>query len=281
MRAIFILAAAGLTATPIGAQDCFDNGKFFDLVMTEPAVGPTEIAEMSGWVEKNDVLASQTLTWTPDVRALAADVRVGGEDADMLTKAVPLGAGAPISHWVNASEERWCAIGWKKGLFGGATGDGHYRWICLEDQDGDGLMETAFRTRSKNLGLSFSRVDIPLLEPVALEAGATIDPEDERIGALAPTEWTRELKVLKVSKKGVKLRVQGIADKEVVTLDPTVGATATLGGVEVELLELDDKRARLAVRGDFTAPLVEARCEGRQYTVEGSMPMASFGFPNW
>ncbi|MDP9414984.1 MAG: hypothetical protein M3Q08_13070 [Pseudomonadota bacterium] len=90
------------------------------------------------------------------------------------TKAVPLHAGAPIVTWRDANGLKQCAIGWRNGLFGGATGEGHLRWVCFEDRDGDGALDLAWRPHSKSMGLSYQRLDIPLDQPVRLAATAPL-----------------------------------------------------------------------------------------------------------
>ena len=272
------------------AQSCggqaFLGGKMtnvYDLNMLTPKVSAPQMLISDGWAEKGDILVRQVAHISPVKRYLAEDAQFDLAATGELPKALPLTKGAMITSWSNEEETRHCTIGWKNGLFGGATGDGHYRWVCFQDLDGDGAFENAWRTKSKNLGLSYKRVEMPLLTPVRYSDAAPTgdDALKDQLGALGSSEFSRSVTVRRIRDDDVEIRLFGFGDKLDVTMPKTVGAKTSLAGLDLEIVGVEKKRVHLKVTGELAPVRVTELCGGTFHSVGDLETKTVFSFPNW
>lgn len=212
------------------------------------------------------------------------------EKGRSLGAAVPLEAGAPVSRWVGPDGSiRRCSIGWKDGPMGPAAGYGHYRWICFEDRDGDGRYENAFRPLSKNLGLSYSQLDMPIEPPIqfAQEPETPSKPGDARnLGALSPTIALRGISVAKITNKSVTLEYLGpgtSADKGSRRIDLPLDqpGEASLAGITVRLTPSGNGKAMLSASGTLDPLVPVPACNGATWRMGDYVPMVNWAFPTW
>lgn len=276
------------------AQDCWTAGSgpygaqipAWALVIRRPEVKSETVLSAPTALRTALVVARQDYAIKPATRYLAAGIDLRDEKGRSLSQAVPLAAGSPITVWRNSTEERHCSIGWKNGLFGGATGEGHYRWICLEDRDRDGKYDSAWRTKTGNMGLSYSRVDLPLTQPVGWTdeppaAGDTVKGG----GPLSEYPAHRSIEVERLSAKSVRLRYLGVgvdrSDANQVELPLDRPGTAMLGGIEIVLTPTANGSAEISARGSFEAQEVTSNCRGTNHRIGGFETRVMFSFPNW
>ena len=159
MRNLLRLALmASLPAPALAQSDCGEMGEraqetpgWAATMMEPPQLGETVLTAGALPARRNLVLAHQPITLRPLIRYLAEPIRLVSAEGRDLAHSVPLGRGAPITTWRGADGIKQCAIGWRNGLFGGVTGDGHLRWICFEDRDRDGALDNAWRPYSRSL----------------------------------------------------------------------------------------------------------------------------------
>lgn len=284
------LVLAALPATATAQEECY-SGPFgpygasqpaWLLVMQRPEVKETFLQGEPVLLKKGLVLARQEYASRPQRRYLASGVNLTDDKGQPLAKAVPLQAGAPITTWRGADGDRHCSIGWMNGLFGGVTGDGHYRWICFEDRDGDGRFENAWRPWSKNMGLSYNRRDMPVTPPVALSDAPPAGVVADARGVPDSFPMYRRIEVASLSGTKLKLRYWGAGVRaEDVELKIGEPATVKLGGVTVTLARNARGMWTLAASGAFDAAEITPVCGGATYRVGTFDRRVSFPFPNW
>ena len=257
------------------------------LVMQPPVLGETILTAGAQRARRNLVLASQSIAIRPLLRYLAAPVALTNAEGRDLAHNVPLGRGAPISTWRGADGTKMCSIGWQNGLFGGATGDGHMRWVCLEDRDNDGAVDNAWRPFSRSMGLSFSRLDIPVSPPVALLDAAPADATvrtNPRTTLDGDTLY-RAVVVTKLDDGMVRLETRmgqtgRGARVQMRELPLNAPGQALLSGVTVTVTP-GPGGATVEASGAFTADDVTHICQGARIWIGGFDITYEFGFPNW
>jgi len=170
----------------------------------------------------------------------------------------------------------------------GAAGDGHMRWVCLEDRDGDGAYDNAWRTISRSMGLSYSRLDMPIAPPVA-----TLDapPADASAGADGRTsvrarEFERTILVTRINAERVQLesrlgqdgRHERIERRDVPLTGPS---EIVMSGITIVVTPTGRGQATVAARGGFAAADIRLLCEGSRLAIGEMTLMTQFGFGNW
>lgn len=277
---------AGATAAVGATNECRRLGdSFYALVMEEPVYAPTILLDGAKPAAKGLSVASQTIVVKPRVGYLAAPVALAEAGSDY-GGGVPLAAGAPVSDWYGVDGVRHCALGWKNGLFGGATGDGHMRWACFEDRDGDGAFEIAWRPWSGNMGLSSHRRDFPVSPPVRLvpEPAASADVKVPANATLAPTEILRTVTVTKVAAEGVTVESRigegGYRSGAQKALLTAAAPEATLSGIRVTLSRGPAGEAVVSAQGDFPHDLTRV-CDDTQVVIGEVRSVRQFSFPVW
>ena len=289
-----LVMLASVPASALAQGDCGDMDEraaatsgWAALVMLPPVLGETMLTPGAARARRNLVLAHQPITLRPLIRYLAAPIRLANAEGRDLAHSVPLDRGAPISIWRSPDGLKQCSIGWRNGLFGGATGDGHMRWICLEDRDGDGALDNAWRPYSRSLGLSFSRLDIPVTPPVALLDSAPADAavRTNRRTTLDGYELHRAVVVTSVDAASIRIesrmgengRGARIAMRELPLAAP---GQATLSGVTVSVTPGPDGPT-VEASGAFTDADVRHVCQGARVWIGEFDVTTEFGFPNW
>lgn len=297
MKALLCLAAAAilLPAAALAQEDCEPSGRqlasfprISAAVMEAPMLGATELAQGEVTARPDLVLARQSVRVAPRTRYLAAPVTLTDANGRALAEGVPLGRGAPITTWRDSEGLKQCAIGWRNGLFGGATGDGHMRWVCLEDRDGDGAYDNAWRTVSRSMGLSYSRLDMPIAPPVA-----TLDapPADAATGAggrasLLVQEFERTILVTRINAQRIQIesrlgqdgRNERIERRDVPLTGP---AQITMSGITIAVTPAGRGQASVTASGSFAAADIRLLCEGSRLVIGEMATMTQFGFGNW
>ncbi len=296
MRKIITLGLlACLPSAAVADENCW-SGPFgpygapvqsWALVMNEPTTAKQEYLTTATLARKGLVIAQQEYAITPVKRYLGNDINLLDDKGKSLSKAVPLAAGSPITIWRGlGGVDRHCSIGWQNGLFGGATGEGHYRWICLEDRDEDGRYDNAWRPKSGNMGLSYSRLDMPLSPQVGW-TDSTPPPVTgaKNGGPLDSYPASRKIEVSGMSGKSVQLWYWGAGvgrrKENHIELPLDKAGSATLGGVTITLTPAGKGKANLAASGAFTPQEVTPVCEGASYKIGEFSSQVSFTFPNW
>lgn len=257
------------------------------LVMRRPVLGETILTPGAPQARRNLVLAWQSIAISPLIRYLAAPVALTSAEGRDLAHNVPLARGAPISTWRGADGMKSCSIGWQNGLFGGATGDGHMRWVCLEDRDGDGAIDNAWRPFSRSMGLSFSRLDVPVAPPVALLDAA---PADANVRTNARTTLGgdtlyRAVVVTRIEDGMIRLETRmgqtgRGARVQMRELPLSAPGSAVLSGVTVTVTP-GPGGATVAASGAFTGDDVSHICQGARIWIGQFDITYEFGFPNW
>ncbi|MDF7775943.1 hypothetical protein P1X14_11860 [Sphingomonas sp. AOB5] len=290
-----ILAPMLLMAPQAMAQDC-DSARLgaygsriptYLLVSMPPVAGETVLVQPGTLATRGLAVARQEFSIAPKLRYLTADIPLTDERGGSLANAVPLTAGSRITFWRGADGERECAIGWRNGLFGGATGDGHYRWVCLEDRDGDGAYDNAWRPRSKNMGLSYSRIDMPISPAVRWTETAPATPAAKtrsQTAAIGTNVAIREIVIRSAYSGTLSFEYRGVG----VSRDPSnraeirgkEGGSVTLGGVTITATP-EGRGMRLTATGVFPAARIAPICGGAAYSIEGFEAQVMFSFPNW
>jgi hypothetical protein len=257
-------------------------------VMEPPLLGETRLAEGNLIAARNLILARQAIILAPRIRYLAAPVTLVDATGRDLAHSVPLGRGAPITFWRDQQGIKQCAIGWQNGLFGGATGDGHMRWICLEDRNGDGRYEYAWRPFTRSMGLSFSRLDMAIDPPVATLAEPPADAQVRTNARATLSEFRLERVILVTRIDARSLRIEermgptgrgGLIVRTDVPL--TAPAQRILSGVTIQIVPAGPGAATLIVRGAFNANDFRVRCDGSQIEIGEADLSTQFGFPDW
>jgi hypothetical protein len=291
-----LLAAVSLVGAPVGAREsCAPSGRQLRaaprlsfVVMQPPALGATQRLAGAQAASPHLVLAHQDIVIAPRIRYLAAPVSLIAADGSDMAASVPLGRGAPITTWRDVDGEKQCAIGWRNGLFGGVTGDGHMRWVCLEDRDHDGAYDNAWRTVTRSMGLSYSRLDMPIAPPVAgletppAEAAATGNVR----ARIQVRNLARSIEVDRADASRLVLdvmlaqegRSERVERREIVLAGPT---TITIAGVSITVTPNPGAAPTLAVDGDFNSEGIALQCDGTRVRVGELTLMTSFGFGNW
>lgn len=293
-KSICLALLASLPAPALAQTDCGDMNARAEavrgwaaLVMQPPVLGETVLTPGAPRARRNLVLAHQTVTLRPLLRYLAAPIALANAEGRDLAHNVPLGRGAPISAWRTLDGVKLCSVGWQNGLFGGATGDGHFRWICLEDRDRDGAVDNAWRPYSRSLGLSFSRLDIPVSPPVALldEAPADAAVRTDRRATLDGYALYRAVVVTRIEDGTIRIETRmgetgrgaRVAMRELPVDAP---GQVTLSGVTVTVTPGPGGVA-VAASGAFTAADVRQLCEGARVRIGAFDVTTEFSFPNW
>ena len=290
--AVFFTLIA-LPAQAVAQSDCWRAGfgpygamvPAWALVTKAPTVKSATMIEVATPLRKGLVVARQELAIEPVTRYLTADVNVIDGNGKSLSASIPLGAGAQITLWRGEDGERQCVIGWKNGLFGGATGDGHYRWICFEDGDRDGRYDRAWRTATKNMGLSYSRLDIPLPTQVAWSETPPAAKVQASGGPLSSYPAARTIEVAKASGNLVEFAYWGAGaggwkdNRASLALDQP--GSVTMGGVTVSLVPQGKGKATVTATGAFDPLRPVATCNGTNYRLGEFETRVMFGFPNW
>lgn len=276
--------------TTISTPTLFDVPAY-TLVMERPVEQPPVIEAGPLEARKRLVLARQTYSIQPKRLYLPRTLDFLDEKGRSLAKAVPLHEGAPITQWRGPQGGlRFCSIGWQDGLFGPATNYGHYLWICFEDRDSDGAFEVAFRPISKDLGLSYKQLDMPIEPPVRFAetapAAATAPKEARNLGALDDHSITRGVVVSKVGGSSLQLEMLGPGapgekDERRVELPIGQSGTATLGGITVKLDPAGKGKAQLSASGTFEPIEIAPACGGATWRLGRHVPMVNFTFPTW
>ncbi|HEX8526378.1 hypothetical protein [Allosphingosinicella sp.] len=297
MKKLLCLAAALIAPAAATAQDicaAADHrtramARWSAAVMEPPVFGEAQLLEGTQAARRGLVLARQSIGLRPRIRYLAAPVAlVDAQGRDFTPNGVPLGRGAPITTWRQADGLKHCSIGWRNGLFGGATGDGHLRWVCFEDRDGDGAFENAWRPHSSNLGLSFSRIDMPIDPPVAAlpEPPEGAAPGGNPRGTLQELDLERSIAVTRVNTQGIRIDTrieQNDYKHRVERRDLPIGQPSeiTLAGVTIAITPTGPGQASISARGALAGDDVQLMCDGSRLVV-GRMQIATeFAFPNW
>jgi hypothetical protein len=296
MKSLLCLTAAILLPAVAWAQeDCEPSGRqlaafprISAAVMDAPVLGATELAEGEVTARADLVLARQSVRVAPRTRYLAAPVVLADANGRALAEGVPLGRGAPITTWRDSEGLKQCAIGWRNGLFGGVTGDGHMRWVCLEDRDGDGAFENAWRTVSRSMGLSYSRLDMPIAPPVATLDAPPADAvamADGRTSVLVQ-EFERTILVTRINAERVQIesrlgqdgRHDRIERRDVPLSGPS---EVTLSGITIAVTPAGRGAARVTARGSFAGADIRLLCQGSRLEIGEMRTMTQFGFGNW
>ena len=289
-----VVATLALHGTATAARDTCFVGPFgpygsqvpaYVLMTLPPEFSATERANAPFHAKKGLMIAVQTIVMKPRLRYLTADVSVTDEKDKSLGTAVPLTAGSPISLWKGADGERHCSIGWKTGLFGGAAGDGHYRWICFEDRNGNGSYDTAWRPKTANLGLSYSKNERPLL-PEAVWTETPPAKQSDTIFGAAPQPLKRQIEVKALSGKEIRLSYWGVGidrknpdnDRRIVLDRPQ---KVEMGGIVIDITPQPSGPPLISATGDFAPLPVTPICDGTTYRIGNFDAQMVFSFPNW
>jgi hypothetical protein len=263
--------------------------RFGAAVMNPPVFGEARIEGSAQPATRGLILARQPLTIGPRLRYLAAPAQATNPDGQpMAPTGVPLGRGAPITAWRGADGVKLCSIGWRNGLFGGATGDGHMRWVCFSDTNGDGSLDTAWRSYSSNLGLSFGRRELPLTPPVALLESPPPDAE-VRTNARATVpemSFERQIAVTRIAADSIRISSRldqngyrhRIDHRDVPLSGPS---EVTLSGIIVSVTPDGRGGAGVSARGAFDPNEVQLLCEGSRVVIGELQIATEFTFPNW
>lgn len=293
MPRVFMILAGLALPVAATAQECWTAGfgpygaqmPAWALVRRAPTVKAEMVLSVPTALRPGLVIARQDYEIKPVTRYLAAAIDLRDEKGQSLSRAVPLAAGSSITIWRNSTEERHCTIGWKNGLFGGATGDGHYRWICLEDRDRDGKYDSAWRTKTGNMGLSYTRIDLPLAQPVGWTDEQPATAPGSQDGPLSEYPANRRIEVERLTAKSVRLRYLGLGvargDANRIDLPIDEPATAKLGGIEIVLIPTAKGEADISARGAFEPQDIVGNCRGANYRIDGFETRVMFSFPNW
>ena len=293
MKSLLCLALAAALPTAAMAQDVCATAdyrargmpRWSAAVMEPPVLGPTQLAEGLQPARSNLVLARQSVTVAPRVRYLAAPIVLAQPGGRSLR--VPLGRGAPITTWRDLGGIKHCAIGWANGLFGGITGDGHMEWVCLEDRDGDGAFDNAWRPVTRSLGLSYSRLDMPIAPPVATLAAPPADAAPaEAGGTLRPQTFERVIAVARINAERIVIEARLVQNNSPNRIErrevPLSGpAEITLSGITVAVTPTGRGAATVGARGAFTAEGVRLMCDDSRIVIGEYALSTSFTFPNW
>lgn len=253
-------------------------------VMEPPVLGETQLSEGPQPARRNLVLARQSVTVASRVRYLAAPIAL--PDAAGRTLRAALGRGAPITTWRDLSGVKHCAIGWANGLFGGITGDGHVEWVCLEDRDGDGAFDNAWRPITRSLGLSYSRLDMPISPPVGTLAAPPADVQPSPRGALQPQSFERVIAVARINAQRIVIEARLVQNNYPHRIErrevPLTGpAEVTLSGIIVSVTPAGRGAATVGARGAFTAEGVRLMCDDSRIVIGEFALSTNFTFPNW
>lgn len=297
MKSWLRLAAAAvlLPAAALAQEDCEPSGRqrsamprISTAVMEAPVLGATELAQGEVTARADLVLARQNVRVSPRTRYLAAPITLADANGRALAEGVPLGRGAPITTWRDSEGLKECAIGWRNGLFGGATGDGHMRWVCLEDRDRDGAYDNAWRTISRSMGLSYSRLDMPIAPPVA-----TLDapPADAPAAAggratVGAQEFERTILVTRINAERIQIESRlgqdGRHDRMERRDVPLAGPSEiVMSGVTIAVTPSGRGQASVSARGAFAATDIRLLCEGSRLVIGETATTTQFGFGNW
>ncbi len=288
-RVILILTGLSLPSQTLAQSDCYSAGfgpygaqvPAWMLVMNKPVVKSLKLQDRPILLKKGLELAVQEYAIVPKTGYLSAPVSLADDKGKPLANAVPLDAGSPITTWRGADGERLCSIGWKSGPLGG--GFGHYRWVCFEDKDRDGRIDLAWLPRTKNLGLSFKRFDMPVTPQVRLldqpGPGATL------VDAKGPLDsYAAFRRIVLSSLKGKEIKLKywgaGLAGTEItVPLDQP--KTIKLGGIEINLARDSARMWVISTSGDFESQQMTAICNGASWMIGSFDSRVMFGFPDW
>jgi hypothetical protein len=257
--------------------------------MEDPKFGPTELASGPQAAKPGLVLARQTVKLVPRQTYLAAPVSLIDSDGHDLANAVPLGRGAPISVWRGASGLKQCALGWKNGLFGRYDSSGRLRWVCFEDRDGDGRFDNAWRPWTKNLGLSFGRLDMPVSPPAATQptppAGTEVKLDDRAI--VGSSEVKRSIVVTRADSGSLRIeyRIERDGFRRMIERRdvPLAGGPAevVLAGVTISVTPGAGRTPMIAARGDLDPGGVRMLCDNSRLKIGDYEIATEFTFPNW
>ncbi|MEA3044362.1 MAG: hypothetical protein QOH47_2200 [Sphingomonadales bacterium] len=293
LAAALAMPASALAQEPCGAPSLMgprvrNLPRWSAAVMEPPVLGETRLTQGNLAAARNLVLARQAIVLAPRIRYLAAPIVLTDATGRDLAHSVPLGRGAPITFWRDQEGIKQCAIGWQNGLFGGAAGDGHMRWVCLEDRNGDGRYDNAWRPFTRSMGLSFSRLDIPIDPPVATLAEPPADAQ-VRTNARATLGGFRLERVILVTRiDAASIRIEermGPTGRGglIVRTDVPLAAPAerTLSGVTVRIIPAGPGAATLIMGGAFNANDIRIRCDGSQIEIGEVDLSTQFGFPDW
>lgn len=257
-------------------------------VMDDPKFGATVFAPGPQVARPGLLLAQQTVTVAPRLKYLAAPVSLADTDGHDLANSIPLGRGAPISFWRGAGGVKPCAFGWKNGLFGKWDSSGRLRWVCFEDRDGDGKFDNAWRPWTKNLGLSFGKLDMPISPAVAvLDAPPTESgPKLDERAIVDPSDVKRSIVVTRADGNSLRLEYRIERDHFRRTIErkdvQLAGALVevTLAGIRVAVAP-SAGGATVIGSGDFDRSGVRLMCDGSRIVIGGFEFSTEFVFPNW
>lgn len=284
------LPGAAVAQDPCASADWRTAGmaRWSSAVMEPPMLGATELLEGAQPAARNLILARQSVTVAPRVRYLAGPVALLDAEGEDLARGVPLGRGAPVTAWRDRQGVKHCAIGWRNGLFGGVTGDGHMRWVCLEDRDGDGAFDNAWRPHSRNLGLSFRRLDIPVSPPVEALAAPPQGPavaSDERT-TVQSLVLERQIVVSRINAERILIdsRIDRDGNRRRIErreLPLDAPGEVTLSGITVSVVPTGRGAATVSARGGFAADDIRLQCDGSRIVIGEFAMMTTFTFPDW
>jgi hypothetical protein len=294
-KIVSLVLLASLPSAAMADEDCWSSpfGAYgapvmtWALVMNPPAVAKEDMLSTATAARKGLIIASQEYAITPVKRYLASDINLIDDKGKSLSKAVPLAAGSPITIWRGSGgEDRHCSIGWQNGLFGGATGEGHYRWICLEDSDKDGQYDNAWRPKSGNMGLSYSRLDMPLSPQIGWTETAPPPVAGAKNGGPLDTyPASRKIEVTGISGKSVQLWYWGAGigrrKENRIELPIDKPGSASLGGITITVTPAGKGKAMLSASGAFLPQEVTPVCGGASYQIGEFNTQVAFSFPNW
>ncbi len=290
-RALFIAAIlTPAAAASANEEPCWPVGSLFGsaapaafgLVMNRPTVSKQILLENPAAAKPKLLIAREEYAIQPQTRYLDGDIDINYKPTEKMSKFVPLSKGAPISIWrYGVSEERQCTIGWQKGLFGGATGDGHYRWLCLEDTDKDGKYDTAWRPKGNK-----DRVEIKISPAVGWTTTPPADFEIPKGGPLSSYPASRSIEVSSVSKTKIRIEYRGVGvargKENRIDLDAIKPGSATLGGITITLTPGTGKAPpTLAATGSFTPHQITEQCNETNYKIGSFSSRVMFSFPSW
>jgi hypothetical protein len=294
MKSVLGMAlAVALPAAAMAQADCTAGGlvargmpRWSAAVMEPPVLGPTELGQSAQPARSNLVLARQSFTVARKVRYLAAPVML--PEAGGRTLRGALGRGAPITVWRDSDGVKYCAIGWANGPLGAITGAGHMEWVCLEDRDRDGAFDNAWRPVTRSLGLSYSRLDMPIAPQVGTLAAPPADAGGEANvpAALRPRLFERVIAVARINAGRIVIEARLVQDGNSERLErrevPLSGpAEIILAGIVVSVTPTGRGAANVSARGAFTAAGVRLTCDDSRLDIGEFSLTTNFGFPNW
>lgn len=288
-QAFLILAAVSLPTQALAQSDCHSAGfgpygaqvPAWMLVMNKPVVKSLKLQDRPALLKKGLELAVQEYAIVPKTRYLGGPISLVDDKGKTLANAVPLEAGAPITAWLGVDGERLCSIGWKSGPLGG--GFGHYRWVCFEDKDRDGRIDQAWLPRTKNLGLSFKRFDMPVSPQVALldqpPEGAAVASAK---GPLDAYSAFRRIQLSALKGKEIKLKYwgAGLAGTEI-TVPLDQAKVIKLGGIEINLARNAANMWVISASGDFEPQTMTPICNSSGWMIGSFDSRVMFSFPDW